>query len=447
MSVFMNGFVERPRFSCALGGAIVSVTSLPEVIPIVHAAMGCAGNLSNSVSFGGGYLGDGYCGGGHIPTSSITETEIVFGGIKRLETEIKSTLEMIEGKLYVVLTGCMTEIIGDEVQTTARQYRDEGAPVIAINTPSFSGHSYRGYELVMDGIFNDFMVRKKSGNKKIVNLFGLVPGYDPFFRGDLAEIARLIRALGFSVNTFLTPDQDFQNLESAPEARLNILLSPAWGLEFVKRFEKVHGTPYWVTNLPIGAAATDLFLKQLGHKLKITSKKIDKLIDDENNDYYGYFLRTVDVFSESDYKFYAATVTNSTYATAMAFFLQEELGWIVSNTFVTEELSYDQILATKSAYKESGLEGLLIFETDASKISKRISLSQSGGKPDPDESKPFYVLGSTLEKLPAVAMKAKHLSVSYPLYDRIVVNRGYAGYRGGLNLFEDLVSVLLSIKS
>ena len=34
-------FIERPRFSCMLGGALATLTSLPRVIPIIHGAQGC----------------------------------------------------------------------------------------------------------------------------------------------------------------------------------------------------------------------------------------------------------------------------------------------------------------------------------------------------------------------------------------------------------------------
>ncbi|MDR0621472.1 MAG: hypothetical protein LBJ61_06325 [Deltaproteobacteria bacterium] len=458
--------VESPRFSCALGGAIVTLTTLPEVIPIVHAAMGCAGNLIGSISFGGGYLGDGYCGGGHIPTSAITETEIVFGGQKRLEDEIKNALTLIDGKLYVVLTACMTEIIGDDALACVKEFREAGSPVISVSTPSFAGHSYAGHWLALDGIFNGHISQIPQKNPKLVNLFGLVPGYDPFFRGDLDEIARLARGLGLSVNTFFTPDQSFSNLESAPGAALNVLFSPAWGLDFAGRFEKTHGTPYWVTDLPIGAAATDRFLRELGKRLNIRPPKVEKLIASENAVYYGYFLRTVDVFSESDYKFYAATVTDSAYAVPLAYFLAEELGWIVTDSLITEALPDDRKLSVHKAHALTGLGGRLVFETDSTAIAKLIAGYQSNrghgpqptgdprssqGRPAPDplfeDRVPFFVLGSTLEKTPALAAKAKHLSLSYPLYDRLVVNAGYAGYRGGLRLLEDLVTSLVSPKA
>lgn len=93
----MQEFIESPRTSCALGGALVTIGNLPDVIAIVHTPLGCGGNLSNSIAFGAGYLGGGYCNGAATPSSGITETEIVFGGTDRLEEQIRNTLELIDG--------------------------------------------------------------------------------------------------------------------------------------------------------------------------------------------------------------------------------------------------------------------------------------------------------------------------------------------------------------
>jgi nitrogenase molybdenum-iron protein beta chain len=56
------------------------------------------------------------------------------------------------------------------------------------------------------------------------------------------------------------------------------------------------------------------------------------------------------------------------------------------------------------------------------------------------------VLGSTLDKDFADQIKAGHLAVSYPVTSRQVLNRGYAGYTGGLTLVEDIFSSLLSLR-
>jgi nitrogenase molybdenum-iron protein beta chain len=39
--------------------------------------------------------------------------------------------------------------------------------------------------------------------------------------------------------------------------------------------------------------------------------------------------------------------------------------------------------------------------------------------------------------------RAGHLSVSFPVADRVALDRGYAGFDGSLSLIEDLLSVIV----
>ncbi|HEY3379889.1 MAG TPA: nitrogenase component 1, partial [Armatimonadota bacterium] len=110
-----SSFIERPRYLCSLGGAMGTVTALPGAIPILHAAAGCAGNITWTQNGGSGLQVGGYCGGLSVPSSNVREREVVFGGDERLREEIANTLKIIDGDLYIVLTGCVTEIIGDDV--------------------------------------------------------------------------------------------------------------------------------------------------------------------------------------------------------------------------------------------------------------------------------------------------------------------------------------------
>ena len=137
-----KGIIERPRTTCAQGGALATLASLPEVIGISHAAEGCSGNLTGSIGTCSGYNGEGYCGGTQTPSSAVREKNVVFGGTDRLRQELKSSQELLEAKLFVVVTGCMTEIIGDDVQAVVDEFEDAATPVIAVNTPSFEGDAY-----------------------------------------------------------------------------------------------------------------------------------------------------------------------------------------------------------------------------------------------------------------------------------------------------------------
>ena len=435
----MSDFLERPRTACALAGALSVIGNLPDVIPIVHTSLGCGGNLANSIAFGSGYLGGGYCSGAAAPSTGVTETEIVFGGADRLQEQIKNTFELIDGKLYIVATGCMTEMIGDDTAGVVNEFYDEGYPILAVSTPSFKGDSYHGYDIVLDGIFNKFLPKAAEKNPRLVNIFGLVPGYDPFFRGDLEEIERLLTELGLEVNTFFTPNQSFENLASAPSAALNIVLSRVWGVNLAEKFEERHGTPYWVADLPIGPEATDKFLTELAGQFGLSAATV---VEKGNKDFYSYFERTADAFCDQDLKFYAITVTNSTYAIPLARYLTVELGWVHTDSFVTDKLSEEQRIAIQS-------EIPLKFATGIHEIAQLINAEhpRNDAQRYYDDLSPLYIIGSTLEKRTAQTRGAQHLSVSFPTYDRLITNRGYAGYRGGLHLFEDLIGQLMSAKS
>jgi nitrogenase molybdenum-iron protein beta chain len=437
--------IERPRAACALSGALAAMSAMPRVVPIIHSAVGCGGALSGAYSFGAGYLGSGYSGGFSAPTSGVTEREIVFGGAERLREEIESALELIDADLFVVATGCMTEMIGDDVDAVVSEFDGSGGtPVINISTPSFKGNAYYGYELLLDGIFNKYLPPSGDTRPNLVNIFGVVPAYDPFFRGDLEEIARLLGRLGLRANTFFTPDQTFANIQSAPEAALNIVFSRVYAQKFARNFEKRHGVPYWVTDLPIGAAATERFIAELGRRLGVDSELTERVIASETREYYAYFSRAADVFADGDMKYYSICVTNSNYAAPVASYLQNELGWVGLDAYITDTLDDAQKGALSPAFAELGAE--LLFETDASRIAKTVSRRhpENRGQRYFNDIAPLYIVGSSLEKPLAAARSAAALAVSFPVYNRLITDRSYAGFRGGLHLFEDLLSSLFS---
>jgi len=442
----MSSFIDKPRSACALGGALAAISSLPDVIPIIHTSGGCGGNLMNSIALGAGYLGNAYCSGSSAPSSAITETEIVFGGNERLREQIASTLKLIEGKLYVVATGCMTEMIGDDAEGAVSEFADDGSPVIAISTPSFRGDSYVGYEILLDGIFNKWLRKSGEKNAKLVNVFGVIPGYDPFFRGDLEEIERIGARLGLTVNTFFSPTQTFDNITSAPSAALNIILSRTRCREFAEKFEERFGTPFWVTDLPIGPEATDSFIRELSAKLNIEGAKAESVIKSENEWYYRYFERTVDSYADGGFRHYGVTVTNSNYAIPLNKYLFGELGWVPTDIFITDRLTDDQKGAVLEGFTPLPIKPQ--FEQAAINISRAISLNhpENRGERYFDALTPLYIIGSTYEKQAAVKRGAKYLAISFPAYDRTIVSNGYAGYRGGLRLYEDLIDQINRLK-
>ena len=439
-------FIDRPRFSCTLGGALQTITSLPGAVPIIHAAGGCGGNLFSTQQAAGAY-GAGFCGGLSMPSSNVSENEIIFGGEERLKEQITNTLEMIEAELFIVVTGCMTEIIGDDPGTVLSQFADAPKPVLAVNTGGFKGTSYKGYDLVLQTLFTEYVPRALFKDKHLVNIWGIVPGLDPFFRGDLEEIKRLLGLLGIRANTFFSYDESLENLYQAGVASVNIVLSRVYGLEAARSFQEKHGTPFVVEDVPIGPQATIDFLYRMAKLLNVEEQWVDQVIAGENKYYYAYIERVADTYFDSDLQNYAIVVGNANYCYPVTRFLAEDIGWLPELAVITDSLAEDQKETLRLAFNDfSKIKApKLVFETNAGEIQSHFAQDRKLYSVDrylPVFS-PLFVLGSTHELETANNLGAKFLSVSFPITDRAVLNKGYAGFRGGLRLFEDLLNVLL----
>lgn len=101
----MAKLLDKQRYKCALG-AMQTVQAITRAIPILHSGPGCAQKLSDGTG------SSGYFSPNIFPCTSINEKDVVFGGVKKLHSTIDNALKVIDADLYVVLTGCIPEIVG-----------------------------------------------------------------------------------------------------------------------------------------------------------------------------------------------------------------------------------------------------------------------------------------------------------------------------------------------
>lgn len=444
----MSKFVDRPRYGCALAGALALLRAIPRTIPIIHSSTGCGFNCYNGTNSGAGYFGGGYCGGAATPSSNVVERHVVFGGEERLREQIASTLEVMDGDLYVVVTGCMVEMIGDDVQSVAGEFKEDGQPVIAVNTPSFQGNSYHGYELLFSALAREVVEKKTVENPTKVNVLGLVPGEDVFYKGNLREIKRLLTLLGLEVNTFVGEGETLDNFKNAGDAALNIVLSDIHGVKTAKEFEKLHQIPYITTGLPIGYFQTGEFLHQVAARLQIPEEKVEQVLAGESKVYFDYFERIADIYNDIDLQRYVVIVGDSNYAPALARFAADELGWLPELTVITDFLEehHKQALDKRFDGWESELRPTVKFDTDAASVRNYLKQVWPRDRNTRyyDALGPGFILGSVIERDLAEEFQFGFLPVAFPVTNRVVLNRGYAGIRGGLTLTEDILGVLVS---
>jgi nitrogenase molybdenum-iron protein beta chain len=444
-----KGFIERPRYTCALGGAIATVSALPKAVPILHAPPGCASNFTWTQAGGSGLQVGGYCGGLSMPGSNVQEREVVFGGTERLEEEIQNMFEVMQGDLYVVITSCVTEVIGDDVGSVVRPLQEQGIPIFFAETGGFRGNSYQGYDLVLQSLFKDFVKRTDKKQPRSVNLWGITPFIDVFWRGNLAEIRRLLEKLGLSVNSFFSVDDSVDKIREAGSAALNIVVSEVVGQGAAQVAEEVHGTPYLSATLPIGPGATGTFLRQVGEAMSLDAALVEEVIQYETKRYYSLVEPLADCFNDIDLQRYAVIVGDSNYAVGLTRFLADDLGWLPEVVGITDILDEDQQehIASLLSQLGSGLSPEVVFHTDGSVIADAARTHWRKQQPVVGKYEnplnPAFVIGSALERELAKDLGAGHLSVSFPVANRAVIGRGYAGYNGGLTLTEDLISTII----
>ncbi len=62
---------------------------------------------------------------------TFQENDVVFGGTKRLTELIEATLKILKADLFVVLNGCIGELVGDDTGAVVEEFQKQGVPVNA----------------------------------------------------------------------------------------------------------------------------------------------------------------------------------------------------------------------------------------------------------------------------------------------------------------------------
>jgi nitrogenase molybdenum-iron protein beta chain len=186
----------------------------------------------------------------------------------------------------------------------------------------------------------------------------------------------------------------------------------------------------------------------VSEKLNIDKTVYGEIIQSEKKLYYNYVERLADIYNDVDLQRYAVVVGDSNYAPAVTKFLSDELGWLPELTVVTDMLEDNQkekIISNLDGLK-SGLKPNVKFDTNTSSVKKYISEVWERNRNERyyDSMTPAVIIGSAFERDLAAEFNYPLVTVTYPVTNRIVLNKTYAGINGGLSLTEDILSVLVA---
>lgn len=434
----MSNFIEQPRYSCALG-AQQSVVAIKRAVPILHSGPGCGDKVSRLLGQGGGYAG-GYT----VPCTNASEAEIVFGGEAKLQSIIEGAFKVIDADLYVVLTGCTSDIIGDDVGRVTAVYQKQGKPIVYVESGGFKSNNYVGHETVVKAIIDQYVDQYKAGTapiKGLVNVFASVPYQDPFWNGNLEEIKRILEGIGLRVNIlFDEGSEGVAEWRTIPRAEANVVVSAWAGLEIARHLQAKYGIPYLhFPYLPVGGVETTKFLRQAAAFTGVDSRAAEAFIKKEEQRFYRHIERTADFMLEFRYglprRFY--TILDASYAIGFAKYLLNELGILPAKQFITDATPAEFQAAIQEQFQDiSPLRSATVrFSTDGGAIQAEISRDEHKQR--------ALLLGSGWERDLAAEIGADLLIAGIPIAYRLILHGGYAGYNGGLRLIEDIYGKVL----
>ena len=425
----MSFVTENPRGGCVLAGINSVLAAIHHVCPILHSGPGCCMQTTAAEQGNSGHKHACFVSGVSLPSSNMLEKEVVFGGVNKLRTTIQGALEVFDADAYFVLTGCTAGIIGDDIQSVVDEFTEKGEKVYAIDTPGFAGDSLLGYETVWNTFLDKVIQPAREKKSNLVNIFGIVPYHDPYWAGTLEEIDRILSKLGLEVNTFFTKHQGIDVVEHCSEAALNIIINPWLFNGPAKKFENKFGVPSLrFPFVPIGATDTTRFVREVAAALKLDQALVDRVIAEEEDYVYSYLAQSIGQLSWKRF----AVAGDASSAIGITRYLANDYSFSPVLVVITETIyrpeDKERIIKQISEL-EYAQPPKIVFASDQWEINQTILK-------EPEDIS--LLVGSTNEKEVGIEKQIQFLNATFPLNDRLVFNRTYAGYKGSLTFTEDL---------
>lgn len=433
-----------PLVTCMPMGAMWAVLGINHGIPLVQGSQGC----STFVRY---HLARHFREPIEIAVSSFHESTAVFGGGKNLNISLKTIIQRQNPELIGVVTTCSSEIIGDDVygfvDSNKQELKDlgcDGTEIIPINTPSFAGSHFTGYDRAIDALIKNLSTVNENienDNEKI----NIIPGLlNP---GDVNEIKHILDTMyvpytmltdiSETFNSPLNPkkqeDPYFGKGGTAVDEIKNISSSKGtvsiakYAKTGAETLEQTHKVPAVTDNLPpIGIKGTDEFLKTVN---KLTGyDTIDTLMTERG--------LTLDLMADVSARYLAGR--------KLVIFGDPTL--VTGLTSFVIELGMEVVMVTTGSDEKT-------FPTDIESISKHQSIdviTEGDLKVVEDyvkdkDNEVELILGSSEARFINYDTGIPLVRFGFPVYDRVGYHsQPIVGYRGAKRVAEMITNEILA---
>jgi len=210
------------RGCCYAGCKGVVVGPLKDTVALTHGPIGCGyyswltrRNKARKNE------GDNYNFLAYCFSTDMQESDIVFGGEKKLKEAISEIVKIFKPKSIMICSTCPVGLIGDDVHSVAKWAEKEfGVQTIAYSCEGYKGVSQSaGHHIANNGLYKNIIGTGNAPKKEYsINLLG-----EYNIGGDGWEIERLLKTIGYHIISIMSGDGSVERLRNAHKADLNLV--------------------------------------------------------------------------------------------------------------------------------------------------------------------------------------------------------------------------------
>lgn len=399
--------------------------NIRDAVLIQHSPIGCGAGqvIYNSIYRNGLAMRKLPVENIRITSTNLEESDMVFGGIAKLEQTIRDAWNRHKPKAIFIGTSCATGIIGDDVDSAAAKLEEElKIPVIPLHCEGFkSKHWSTGFDAVQHGLLRQIVNKNPKKQKDLVNVINLW-GTDVF--------TPMLAELGLRVN-FVIDMATVEELAQMSEAAATVSFCHTLSSYLAAGLEQEFGVPEIKSPQPYGFDGTDAWLRELA-RVTHTEEKAEIYIAKEHARIAPRLAELKELLKGK--KGYVAT--GSSYAHGLISVLRE-LGVEVNGSLV---FHHDPIYDSQNPLSDT---------PDASKNSLDFMVKDSGDVPNFSVSnRQQYQFYGLLKRVNPDFILVRHNGLA-PLASRLGIpaaplgdEHHALGYQGILNLGETILDIL-----
>jgi nitrogenase molybdenum-cofactor synthesis protein NifE len=224
---------------CAFDGAKIALQPITDVAHLVHGPIACEGNSwdnrgaksSSSRLYRTGF------------TTDINETDVVFGGEKRLYKSIKEIIDKYNPPAVFVYQTCIPAMIGDDINSVCKAASQKfGKPVIPVMSPGFVGPKNLGNKLAGEAIL-DHVIGTEEPEYTTPYDINIIGEYN--LSGELWQVKPLLDELGIRILACISGDARYHEVASSHRAKAAMMVCSKAMINIARKMEERYSIPFF----------------------------------------------------------------------------------------------------------------------------------------------------------------------------------------------------------